>query len=70
MEDLLSEEQTCANCFFWLDNVELKGKGECRRNAPLPRISETKTCQEYVDQKTQWPLTCNFSWCGEWKEIS
>jgi len=69
-EDLLSEEQTCANCFFWFYGATGTPKyGECRRNAPIPLLYSPEE-REVLKTLVFWPAVVEDDWCGEWKEVS
>ncbi len=47
---------SCAKCRFWV-SVPEKIYGACRRNAPLADGA----------LHTEWPLTDEDEWCGEFK---
>ncbi|WGF89960.1 hypothetical protein [Marinivivus vitaminiproducens] len=45
----------CQGCRFWFSS-----KTQCRRNAPLPAVSEKGS-------QTLWPTTAADDWCGEFQ---
>lgn len=58
-------DATCRTCPWWVQTTELlvqakfyvdHGKGECRRNAPIPSPD---------DSSSWWPVTYAGDWCGE-----
>lgn len=61
----MNDTATCKTCPWWVQTVELlvqanfyvdHGKGECRRNAPIPSPE---------DSSSWWPVTYAGDWCGE-----
>lgn len=48
---------SCANCCYWaqLDDGDT---GQCRLHAPRPRNASSTD--------TQWPITLDDDWCGQW----
>ena len=66
-------KKNCGTCRYWVKTKSTIGGGlagpisqcECRRNAPLPMLSEDLV--EY-HQAAYWPLTMDTDFCGEWKK--
>src|SRR5579863_6464826 len=55
-------KESCENCRYW-NKREGWEYGQCRKNPPTVFIVPS----DYVPTKTQWPLTNDTDWCGEWK---
>jgi hypothetical protein len=46
---------------------EERNWGECRRHAPVPYLHNPKTCAERKSERTEWPRTMDYDFCGDFK---
>lgn len=55
--------RTCATCAWW-DAATNRRHGLCRRSAPRPTVGHDGSIT------TDWAVTEDKDWCGEWKDGS
>jgi len=62
------EEVSCSRCFFYSpegDQDTQFPRGECRRWAPKPYLSQGDATEAPV--VIEWPVVFGGEWCGEFK---
>ena len=58
------KKENCSSCKFYKGwpihptSEDKRGRGFCRRNAPVRQNMETT-----------WPMVYERDWCGEWKDV-
>lgn len=72
----MCDKRCCFSCIYWTSNkwtrrdrldssVTLNGIGKCHRYPPPVN-------RKYIGEQSysEFPITFNYFWCGEWKELT